>query len=225
MGNLTATLEKEIIKYIGIPKGQETSSIKEQIYKMWELLDSSSKPRVLYEAFKIEVIKDQVYFPEIDWRIVSKDLAKVLQKADKCYLLTATLGIEVDKAIARLQKQDMSDALIFNAAGSSYIEVICDEIEKEIMSTLEVGEYLTMRYSPGYGDASITLSEQMIKVMDATKRIGLTLTKSGMLLPEKSITAFIGITTEKQNRMKTCKECHLIKECTYRKRGERCGIN
>ncbi len=64
----------------------------------------------------------------------------------------------------------------------------------EIVPSLREGESLTHRFSPGYGDLSMSVTEEILAVLDAGRRIGVSVTKSLMMTPMKSVTAIIGIT-------------------------------
>ena len=62
-----------------------------------------------------------------------------------------------------------------------------------LLPQLGAGEFLTPPFSPGYGDWSLAAQDRVLDLLQAPKRIGLTLTEGGMLVPEKSITALVGI--------------------------------
>jgi 5-methyltetrahydrofolate--homocysteine methyltransferase len=89
---------------------------------------------------------------------------------------------------------------------------------------LSENEYLTMRFSPGYGDVPLIASEGILEILNAKKRIGMGLTESSMLIPIKSVTAFIGISDRKEHRGLSCDSCSIADRCLYRKRGDFCGI-
>jgi len=50
---------------------------------------------------------------------------------------------------------------------------------------------LTPRFSPGYGDLSLDHQKGLLKYVEADK-IGISLSETMVMLPEKSITAVIG---------------------------------
>ena len=47
--------------------------------------------------------------------------------------------------------------------------------------------------SPGYGDLPLSLSRTIISELDATKKIGVSITESDLLVPSKSVTAICEI--------------------------------
>jgi cobalamin-dependent methionine synthase I len=56
---------------------------------------------------------------------------------------------------------------------------------------------LTMRYSPGYGDWNLDVQPEILATLDSG-RIRLTSNISHILIPEKSVTAIIGIKDKKK---------------------------
>ena len=53
--------------------------------------------------------------------------------------------------------------------------------------------FLTDRFSPGYGDFPMESSKDLVGLLDAGRRIGLTVSQSGILIPRKSVTAVLGV--------------------------------
>ncbi|MGL4345122.1 MAG: vitamin B12 dependent-methionine synthase activation domain-containing protein [Cellulosilyticaceae bacterium] len=215
---------EEVLRYIGVPKGKIKDDVLEQeILTVYQSLQGQIKPRSVWKKFKISCSVDEVVFEGTNLRVKSEQLTNLLKNCEYCYVLAASLGITIDQEIARLQKCDMNKALIANACGIVLIEKVCDELETSWVQEMEDKQYLTMRYSPGYGDVSVEIQEQLLGILNAQKAIGLTTTKSQMLIPSKSITAFVGISNTKENRQRSCRTCHLQAQCIYRRRGEKCG--
>ena len=84
--------------------------------------------------------------------------------------------------------------------------------------------YLTDRFSPGYGDLPISLQDSFLRLVDAQKQIGLTVTTTHILTPRKSVTAIIGLANQPQNkRFRGCAYCSMFETCAFRKAGKTCG--
>lgn len=213
----------EVLRYIGVPKEQASLELREEIEGIYRALEKEMSHKATYTKFKIHIEGDIIVFEGTNLSVKSVQLGKILKNCGWCYVLGATLGISFDQKVNRLQRCDMTKAIITNACGTVLIEKICDELEIEWSKEMEEGQYLTMRYSPGYGDVPITIQNTVLGVIDATKKIGLTTTRSHMLVPTKSITAFVGISNTKENRQRSCGICHLKASCSYRRRGEKCG--
>ena len=58
---------------------------------------------------------------------------------------------------------------------------------------LREGLHTKPRFSPGYGDFSLEHQRDFMRILDLENSLGLTLTGSLLLVPEKSVTAVIGL--------------------------------
>ena len=129
-----------------------------------------------------------------------------------------TLGAEVDRAMARLAKLDVARAFALQACAASALECFCDDTCAALAQECAAeGLYLRPRFSPGYSGFSVAHQTDLLRALQADKRLGLAETDSHMLTPLKSVTAVIGLCPEKQ----PCPEhkCALCDNltCNYRK--------
>ena len=69
-------------------------------------------------------------------------------------------------------------------------------IEKEAAKD---GLFVRPRYSPGYGDLSLDVQSSFLKALNAQKTIGLFLSEGGVMQPEKSVTALMGLSISEQD--------------------------
>lgn len=221
---ITENMKNTAMRYIGMPQETNDEEIKEQITQAFKSLEEIARPKVTYQRVKISKEAEKITFEGTHCQVTSKDLGKLLRNSSECILMAATLGMEVDRTIGNLQKTDMLKAMILDACASVLIDKLCDDAEAKIMNELAENEYLTMRFSPGYGDVPLETSADLLDILAAQKRIGLMLTKTHMLVPTKSITALIGISDQKENRQKSCGYCNLVQTCMYRRRGDKCGM-
>ena len=86
-----------------------------------------------------------------------------------------------------------SDAFVLQAIGAAAIESWTDEVEDEIRCELRDGETLASRYSPGYGDYPLEAQRRLFALLDAPKKIGVSLTDNLIMVPSKSVSAVIGV--------------------------------
>ena len=135
--------------------------------------------------------------------------------------MAVTLGPEVDRQIPLLSRDDMSGAVLCDACASVWADSLCDGLEREIERGLEDGEFLTLRFSPGYGDVPMSATADLLRLLDAGRGIGVTLSQKGMMIPVKSVTALIGIADRPQKRRRSCEDC-AMKSCAYRNIGGLC---
>ena len=122
-------------------------------------------------------------------KIQNENLYKNLSGCDFAYVFAATAGIAVDRLIMRYSKISPVEAMICDSIASSAVEVWCNEVNAEI-SVLSATK---PRFSPGYGGVSLEYQKDILAFLDAEKRIGITLNDSLMMVPAKSVTAFVGV--------------------------------
>ena len=218
----TPTMVDDALRFMGVPKEARSGEMAERAYRTFELLEGFIRPRRIWGRFSVLADDRGIRLDEAV-RIESGSLARLMAHSRECWVMAVTLGPEVDRRILLAQKQDMLDGMALDACASVRADVLCDEVEGEIFRELREGEHPTMRFSPGYGDAPLTASADLIALLDATRRIGLAMTRSYMMTPIKSITALIGISDRNEDRTRNCSRCAARPDCPYRKRGETCG--
>ncbi len=150
--------------------------------------------------------------------VTSKNLGKNLRGCDEVIFLAATLGLAADRLLKKYSRLQISKAVVFHAAAAAFLEDYCDNWQRDLAVDLSrEGLFLQPRFSPGYGDFSLEHQVELLNVLNAHKTIGLVTTDSSMLLPEKSITAVLGISSEnKQCHSQAC-ECCAKTDCEYRR--------
>lgn len=125
------------------------------------------------------------------FKVNSEKLAINLKNCESAIIFGATLGTDFDRLIMKYGKLSPTKALFFQAIGATMIETLCDEFCKDIKAELNVN--LKPRFSPGYGDLDLSCQKSIFKLLNCSKKIGLTLNDSLLMSPTKSVTAFVGI--------------------------------
>lgn len=115
-----------------------------------------------------------------------------MREGNRVYLC-GTLGVAFDAWQRRLAALSGADAYLSQQIGLSAVEREMDRLEAEARTTLSEGEILKPRRSPGYGEMPLSLSREIIAKLDATKKIGVAMTDSNLLVPSKSVTAICEI--------------------------------
>ena len=108
--------------------------------------------------------------------------------------------------------------MILQAASAAMIEEYCDQVCEGLKKEYEEkGLYLRPRFSPGYGDFSLSCQSAVLDALDAGKHLGIKLTDSFLMMPSKSVTAVIGV-SQKPHRcdVKGCEACGKT-DCLYRR--------
>lgn len=127
----------------------------------------------------------------------SRSLRKNLERCDTAVLFAATVGMEIDRLIARYATLSPTRSLMFQAIGAERIEALCNRWNRDVTEQKATqGMRTHPRFSPGYGDLPLLVQKELFAVLDCPRKIGLTLNESCLMSPSKSVTAIIGV--EKQ---------------------------
>jgi len=126
--------------------------------------------------------------------IKSLALAKHLKGVQKAALFVCTIGRDLtDKVNGYVTKGEIARATILDAVGSEAAEALAGYIDGAIKAKAKAEGYAAlMRFSPGYGDWTIFDQAKVLKILKSNK-IGVKATKSYIMVPEKSVTACIGM--------------------------------
>jgi len=210
--------KNEVLKYLGykndIADNKTIAIIEECLHELHEI----SKPKYIYNIFDIETLGNSINFISTTLTLKGNNICAHLTSSEKCAVMAATLGIEVDKQLLINSSLNLTKAIIMDACATASIESLCETAQLKIKKQAQkLGLCITSRYSPGYGDLSIDVQPQIINVLDAYKKIGLSSTQNCILIPRKSVTAFIGLqNTENKNDKLKCLSCNF-KDCSYRR--------
>lgn len=213
----------EAFRYMGYKGGAIPPSIEVLADECEELLLERITPKFVWRVFDIESVFEGVEVKNTPLVFKGKDVAAHLRDCEKCVLLAATLGSGADGVIRAYEAGAMEKAVIADSLASAAIEQVCAAAEREIQEQL-AGYNFTWRYSPGYGDFPLDIQAEFLSVLDAGRRIGLSVSESLILLPRKSVTAVMGVSKREIDKgRRGCGCCNLKGQCEYRKRGSHCG--
>lgn len=198
---------KEVYRYLGYGSAEPEGHIAETIRDCVREVEAVSELRSFCRDFPLsgkgnagadgssEANADMVTIGSV--HIESAALARHLDSCVKVYVFGATIGIGLDRLIARASISDMTKATIYQAVGAAYIEAYCDVINDELDGIARAeGKGTRIRFSPGYGDFDIEYQADLFKLLDLTKHTGISLTEGMLMTPSKSVTAIVGVTCE-----------------------------
>lgn len=192
--------EREILRYAGCRQ------VDEDVHALLvECLDEAL-PTLTYT----------VCFTDIDptpFTARSENLRQNLDGCERVLLMAATLGIGIDRLIAKYGRLSPAKALLLQAIGTERIEALCDAFCEELGR--ESALLPRRRFSPGYGDLPLEMQRDIIARLEAEKRIGLTLNDSLLMSPSKSVTAFVGLSRDGEKTAGKCSVCDAI-DCAFR---------
>lgn len=219
--------KSEVLRYLGY-KGQNINNdLDLKINKCIEETKKEVNAKYIYEIYDIDKDLDSntVEFKNTNLKLRSNDIIKLLKDCNKCVLMCATIGFNIEKNIRKYSYKNLTKGIIIDSCATTAIEEICDLIEENILKRVaKNGKSLTMRYSPGYGDLDMRANKDILTVLDAQRKIGVTVTDTGIMIPRKSVVALIGITNQKIKRAKrTCENCSNRFNCEYKRKADGCG--
>ena len=154
----------DALRYMRVPPAGRDEEMTRAVRGAFMKLEDVITPRSVYGRFHIAHVDGGI---ELEGAYIrSENIAKLTAGSDECYLFAATLGQETDRQIALAQSRNMLDGVILDACAGVRIDAYIDGVIRgEIEPSLREGEHLTHRFSPGYGDLSMTVTEDIIALL------------------------------------------------------------
>lgn len=179
-------IKKRALAYLKVSsKSLETEKMIDDIL---EEVKKIARPKFLSQRFGLDKNEETINICDTNISLSDKVYFKLLDDCNECLLLAVTLGFEVDQKLKLYEQTDMARAVVFDAVSSAYVEGVADTEEFK----LDLKER-TYRFCPGYQHTSLSLNKDVIKVLQADKKIGISLTKDFLMSPLKSMIGIIGI--------------------------------
>ncbi len=179
-------------------------------------LDAQTE-QALQECFSYLLAHDSFRFVSAEYDapldfLRAEPYASFLEGAQGYYLIAGTLGIEIDRHLRALSLTDLAKALLFDACANAYLEAKMQE-EKALLHP-----QLSYTFCPGYAGSDL---HDLSIIFDALKleKMGMELTSSYLMLPQKSI---VGIVAKDVTPAMRCGDCAKKSNCTFRKEGRTC---
>ncbi|BES65540.1 vitamin B12 dependent-methionine synthase activation domain-containing protein [Gottschalkiaceae bacterium SANA] len=219
---------EEVIRYLGYQNNQVDQQTRKRVQEVMQIVEDTIDPRWDFQSFeRHEWSKNRVTLRGLPFCLQGESIAKHLQDASRVFLMAATLGVEAERMLMRMQAISMTDAMILDSCLSTYVEGAADQCQEEIKKLISESEQLTFRFSPGYGDFPLAVHQDMIRSLRWDRTLGITVTSSMMMVPSKSVIAIIGVeekcdkNKEKKDKMpcgnKSCEVCKLKETCNWKK--------
>ena len=194
--------EREVLRYLG--NAAPDARLMELIASVEAELRRDIRPRGVRRRLTVAVAETGVQVE--GFYLESQALAQNLRGCMEACFAAATLGAEADRLLRRYAALDLPRAAVWQAACAAYLEEYLDGMEAALRAEAP-GLHLRPRFSPGYGDLDISNQQAMFFLLELEKRLGLSLTPARMMLPEKSVTAIIGLSKEPRKAAGGCASC------------------
>lgn len=227
MQNLTTLDRSEVLRYLGWRGNEIPAALEETLQRCIHEMGAAARPSWIYRRFSIDRTDSGLLLSPSSLLLTGNDIAVHLTGCRDVFLLCATIGLGAEQLIRSRMVTNPEEGVILDACATQAIEQTADLAEDEIAALCRTeGHGLTWRFSPGYGDLPLSVQGDVIRVCDAARRLGLTLTDSLLLTPGKSVTALLGVTplpvTENGKKQDKCSRCPNRGRCAFRKRGTIC---
>ncbi len=209
---------QEILRYAGAAAGGKSPDpatldlLESCLEEAWDKLTY----QVCWRTLQISIDGDRCSLGL--FQTESRDLARNLRGCTQAVLLAATVGVGIDRLIARYGRISPARSLMFQVIGTERVEALC----YLFCSRLSAGTGLAQRprFSPGYGDLPLALQSDIIRALDCPRKIGLCLNQSLLMSPSKSVTALVGLGGSAGDApvpQSKCAGCAKI-NCTFREK-------
>lgn len=180
-----------------------------------ELL-AAARPRFVWRIFDIVRSEGGISLSECGFSLSGSDIARHLEGCDKAAVTAATLSADTDKLLKRLQLSDIAKGIAADALASVFAEETSEQARRAVLAEM-AGCSATWCYAAGYGDFPLETARQLIAVVDAERRIGLSCTGSNMLTPQKSVVGVVGLSRRALNSPRnSCEGCNMRETCRFR---------
>lgn len=184
----------ELLRRLGMAGRKPDADTQAQVTRMLARCRHVACPKHCFAFFPFTRQGDAMILTGTTLRLSGRSIAAHLDGAACCALMAVTLGAAVEREQRALAATSLADAVVFDAVCSAYAEHAANECHAEIARAAAArGLHAAGRFSPGYGDFPIQTQKDLLSVLDAGRRIGITLTDSLLMLPRKSITAVVAI--------------------------------
>ena len=180
---------KETMRYLGYAGVKSADGLDGLIAECEGLIQPVLAPKAVYDVFPLTHGEGEAL--DLGFaRVNSHSLFLNLNGCKMIALFAATVGAGVDRLILKYNRLSPARAVVLQAMGAAAVEQWCDELNARI--TARFGS-TRPRFSCGYGDLPLKLQREIFPALNVTKNIGVTLTDGDLMIPEKSVTAIVGI--------------------------------
>ena len=217
----------EALRYLRYRGGPLTGEMEALLADGEAELRAAARPRYCLRVLPLARAGAALFLEGTGVALPGRQIAALLAGCDRCALLGATLGAGVDRLLRRAQVEQMARAVVLDALATAAVESLCDLAGAEIRRwAAGEGASCTWRFSPGYGDLPLDCQRDFLRLLDAPRQIGLTLTPQLLMVPEKSVSAVVGIGQRPAGGPAPgCAGCALQKNCVYKREGTTCAAD
>ena len=204
----------EALRYM---KSKPTPSLLADLDSVWKELEPKLRPAAAAVCCDLTHRNGSLFCGELE--LPGRAIASHFEGCDRCAVLGVTIGFEADRFISTLGHIDPYRALLADGCATAAVEELADMMTLSAREQFCPNARITFRFSPGYGDLPLSLQPKILELIDARRMLGLTVSQSMLLSPIKSVTAFIGLSSDdcrKDNIIRhDCSRCFMKGSCEF----------
>ncbi len=211
---------REILRYLGCTAPSPPASMTQAVERGCAHVLDTIRPKSVWRCFPLQGSR----VGETALELQGEDIRRHLAGCSQAVLMAVTLGSDIERLLMRWEVRDLAFATVLDACASEAVEAVCNDLEAALRTRFASdGLHLTGRFSPGYGDLPLSHQRELCELLDAQRRIGLTLSPTGLMIPRKSVTAVLGLSRRAVSRREDgCRGCSMFQSCPFRKGGNSC---
>lgn len=180
------TVSASLLRYVRIPpNGPERTILEELVQETGRLLEVRTWTRRLTKEDFLALFRP--------WAGESRSITRLLADSGHVWLMAATLGPGLEgRSRWYLDHDEYFRGYVLDRLGSHLVEQEIRKLDRDIRRSAAIaGHGTTHRYSPGYGDFPLEAQRVFLALL-ADDFPDLCLDASGLLRPEKTVTALKG---------------------------------
>lgn len=189
MGSLSIST-RSVCRYLGLGGRAPDAALLALVESCVREVQAAAHCRACRMVTPVRIAEDAADFGALS--VPGGQLARHLRGCDRAILFAATIGAESELLRRRAAVTSPARALVLDAAGTAAIEAFCDALCDRWQAEFS-DAFLRPRFSPGYGDVPLAVQRPLLSCLDSGRSAGITLTDSLLMLPQKSVSAIVGI--------------------------------
>ncbi len=189
--------EKTVLRRLGSPlkKHEMDGEVKRLYSNEVKKAHSLIHPQGVYRFLKVLSREDDlIRFQNDSYVLQSDQVNKMLCMSDPIGFIMVTIGSQLEEEVKRLFSEgEMASGIVLDAIGSETADAAADYLHHVVLKKLaeKEGYSITPRFSPGYGNWSLTVQSELLRLCKG-ELIGISVNASSFMIPQKSISAVLG---------------------------------
>lgn len=202
------------LKFNPLSKSDAGKHVLEKLLHFIEKYNGLISPKVIFRNIEVKpdenglsVIGTRIHFDNKKLVIFSthssvkdnKEISPEDLNPKNVIVYVVTIGPGVDHEIKHLMEEgEMFDAYLLNGIGAGTTEMVANDLNRYMNDLNTEVNYVYRRLSPGYGDWNVSDQTKIFKLLNPEKYIGVKLTDTHIMLPEKSTSGIMGLTLKER---------------------------